>query len=261
MVSRHGGLRARDSDRVDACALLDNARATGELTEVEHARRTALAMTARTFADLDALIGDLQIPRNLANAPLIRTERRNRAQRWIMAGAAVTVAALIGAFFGWVTETDTERAGGPNLTTGQGIGGYLAVYQDEYGAAPVDEVSFYPEHVRVVRPVAGDGKTAEDLYYRDSRFKVSTTSPRSSGKESFPLTGIDLPKIAAILAGAPQTLNIPDGKISHISLGRASGSADTDPVFTVYVGDGGNNGNLTVSITGEPREISPFAGK
>ncbi|WP_228781520.1 hypothetical protein [Nocardia abscessus] len=54
---------------------MDRARADGQLSEEEHdaltelAARTATAVRAESFGELDALIGDLQIPEELVNAP------------------------------------------------------------------------------------------------------------------------------------------------------------------------------------------------
>ncbi|MEU0542851.1 DUF1707 domain-containing protein [Nocardia sp. NPDC005978] len=259
MVSQHSGLRVRDSDRVDACSLLDSARAAGELSESEHTQRTAAAMRARTFGDLDALISDLQIPRNLVDAPLIRPERRLPRRRWIAAAGTVAVAALLGSFFGWVSEPDPPRTARTDGTTGQGFGSFLAAYRAEYGDSPVDDVTLYPDYVRVDRPI--EGNRSEDLTYRDGRFGNSSTGSRSGSTESFQLTDIDVRAIAAILAGAPQTLRVPGGAISHVSIHRSPGATDQSPVVTVYVTDGTQQGHMDIGFSGEPREVFPEDGK
>ncbi|MGV9414225.1 DUF1707 SHOCT-like domain-containing protein [Nocardia sp. NPDC003693] len=259
MVSQHSGLRVRDSDRVDACSLLDSARAAGELSESEHTQRTAAAMRARTFGDLDALISDLQIPRNLVDAPLIRPERRLPRRRWIAAAGTVAVAALLGSFFGWISEPDPPRTARTDATTGAGFGSFLAAYQAEYGDSPVDDVTMYPEFVSVDRPV--EGNRTEDLDYRNGRFGNSSTSSRSGSTESFQLTGIDVRAIAAVLAGATETLRVPGGAISHISIQRPSGATDKSPVVTVYVTDGTRSGHMELTFAGEPREVFPEDGK
>src|SRR6476620_4567956 len=58
-------MRARDTDRVDVCGLLDSAHDDGQLSDVEHRDRTTAAMAARTLAELDALVSHLQIPDKL----------------------------------------------------------------------------------------------------------------------------------------------------------------------------------------------------
>ncbi|MGX1808573.1 DUF1707 SHOCT-like domain-containing protein [Nocardia sp. NPDC055321] len=259
MVSQHSGLRVRDSDRVDACSLIDSARAAGELSESEHAQRTAAAMRARTFGDLDALISDLQIPRNLVDAPLIRPERRLPRRRWIAAAGTVAVAALLGSFFGWVSEPDPPRTARTDGTTGPGFGSFLAAYQAKYGDAPVDDVRLFPEYVSVDRPV--DGDRVEDISYRDGRFANSTTSSRSGSTESFQLTGIDVRAIAELLAGAVQTLKVPGGRITHVAISRPTSATDTSPIVTIYVGNGSATAHMEVAFSGEPREVFPYSEK
>ncbi|WP_433716770.1 DUF397 domain-containing protein [Nocardia sp. CA-084685] len=68
----------------------------GQLTEDEHAARTAKAMSAKSFGELDAVVGDLQIPDNLVDAPVVRVDRR-RPRRWLAPVAVIGAAAVLGA--------------------------------------------------------------------------------------------------------------------------------------------------------------------
>jgi hypothetical protein len=52
--------RAKDSDRQDACKILDNARNVGELSTEEHRERISTATNAVTPGDLQALVAELQ---------------------------------------------------------------------------------------------------------------------------------------------------------------------------------------------------------
>ncbi|WP_067703468.1 DUF1707 SHOCT-like domain-containing protein [Nocardia jejuensis] len=262
MATRHSGLRVRDSDRVDACALLDNARETGELPDAEHARRTAAAMNARTFGDLDSLIGDLQIPANLVDAPLLRPERRNRSRRWAIAGAIVGVGALLGMFTGCVSSSGPLSAREVPIadpTAGPGLGGFLAAYRAAYGDAPIDELTLYPERVSVERPTA-DPALTEEIDYRNGKFTVSTTPRSGSDKKQFRLEEFDLPKFAALLAGAPQSLHAPQARVSHVIVDVGTGShfADLGAVASIYVQDAGKTGFLDVTPAGEPLQVFPL---
>ncbi|MRH93155.1 DUF1707 domain-containing protein [Nocardia sp. SYP-A9097] len=248
---RNQGLRARDADRVDACTMLDNARATGELTEAEHAGRTASAMTARTFGDLDKLIGDLQIPKNLVGTPLLRPQRRNELRRWRIVIAAVSIAALVGALGGCIARNTVSKPDIPDPTTGAGLASFIAAYQDHYGDSLADQVSAFPKYVVVDRRVAGAQR--DDYLHYDGSFQRLSDTSRSSGNEQVDLSKLDLPKLAGLLAGAPQTLHLPGGKITHINIECKPGQ---DPVVSIYVDNGPKSGRLAVTAKGEPVELN-----
>ncbi|WP_082978535.1 DUF1707 domain-containing protein [Mycobacterium sp. 1081908.1] len=52
--------RAKDSDRQDACQILDHALNDGEISDQEHRERVSAATNAVTLGDLRALVEDLQ---------------------------------------------------------------------------------------------------------------------------------------------------------------------------------------------------------
>ncbi|APA95178.1 DUF1707 SHOCT-like domain-containing protein [Nocardia seriolae] len=252
MADAHG-LRARDSDRVDACALLDAARESGELTADEHAGRTAKAMAAKTFGELDAVLSDLQIPRNLFNAPVVRPSRRGPSTRWRVAAAIMVAAALLGAFAGCVSRTAAPKPELPDPTTGPGLASFVAAYQDHFGDTEADQVLLYPEYVLIER--RRDPASSRDAYIRyDGAFHDNSDTPRSPGTDIFDLAALDIPKLAALFAGAPRSAGVPDGRISHIEIARGG---DGSPVVTVHVDDGSRSGHFVVTAKGEPMEIVP----
>jgi Domain of unknown function (DUF1707)./Predicted membrane protein (DUF2154). len=61
-------LRASDADRNQVAELLGEAMATGRLTAEEYSERLAAVYAARTFGDLEALVGDLPLARSLAES-------------------------------------------------------------------------------------------------------------------------------------------------------------------------------------------------
>ncbi|WP_067831024.1 DUF1707 SHOCT-like domain-containing protein [Nocardia inohanensis] len=250
---RNQGLRVRDSDRVDACALLDNARDTGELTAAEHAERTAAAMDARTFGDLDALVGDLQIPRNLVNSPLLRPQRRNDLRRWKIGAAALAVAMITGAMGGCISNSDPLRPQIPDATTGRGVASFIAAYQEHFGDSVVEEVTFYPEYVLVNR--RGGNAQRDDRYrYDKGGFSSYGDTARSTGAEPVDLSKLDLPKLARLLAGAAETVHVPGGRAKYLSIEH---KADKDPIVSVYAGKDDRSGYFTVTLSGEPLTVYP----
>ncbi|MCC3317751.1 DUF1707 domain-containing protein [Nocardia africana] len=250
--SANSGLRVRDSDRVDACALLDAARDDGQLSVSEHGRRTAAAMRARTFADVEKVIGDLQIPANLVDAPVVRPARRRRAGRWVAAGGAVAAAALIGMFCGWVSSEDGPLAdhAPPDMTTAAGIAAFLSDYRQHYGDLLADGVTLMPENASIERPRPGDRSTSERASYK-GEFDTRTTSSRDPKLEPIDLGTIDVPKLAALLAGAPRTVGSPQTKVSHLIIGRDSSAPDHPPTVTIFT-EGARSGHLVVAPSGEP---------
>ncbi|WP_406268111.1 DUF1707 domain-containing protein [Nocardia sp. NBC_00881] len=260
-TTRYGGIRARDTDRADVCGLLDAAVADGQLTPDEYAERTTTAMRAKSFGELDGLIGDLQIPDELVDAPVVRVDRR-RPRRWLAAASIIVAAAVAGAIVGAISHCGTDLSGPsekfPPLTTGAGLAYFLDEYHGEFGDLIADEVTLYPKYVIVDRQAKRNAAETGDYYYNGA-FSTSTTSRRKSDTRTFDLGALDVPAIARLLAGAPQTLQSPGGTVAHIIVDFEShGSVDLGPVLKIYVQNkGGAFGYMTATFTGEPLQVSP----
>ncbi|MGW2665871.1 DUF1707 SHOCT-like domain-containing protein [Nocardia tengchongensis] len=252
--ARSHGLRARDTDRVDACTLLDSAHAAGELSDGEHAERTAKALAAKTFGELDVVLEDLQIPANLVNSPVVRPRRRGPSTRWKVAAAIVLAAALLGAFAGCVSRVAAPKPDLPDPTTGQGLASFVEAYKDHFGDTKADEITLFPTYV-VIERRPEDPAAARDGYYRyDGGFHTTGDAPRSPGTDIIDLSVLDLKKIAGLLAGAPRSAGVPNGRISHVIIAHGK---DGGPTVTVYVADGPKSGYFMVTATGEPIRINP----
>nr|WP_276514810.1 DUF1707 domain-containing protein [Nocardia transvalensis] len=243
-------MRVRDADRVDACALIDAARDDGQLTEDEHGERTAAALRAKTFGDLDKLIGDLQIPRNLVRSAVVNPSRRRRSRRWVPAVAAVVAAAAGGALVGFAT---TDHPGSspshlPDLTTAQGIETFLADYRAHFGELMVDEVTLHPEFASFERAAPGG---TQRFTYRGN-FDDSYVTTRDQDARPFDLGTLDMSVLARYLAGAPRTVGVPGGAITHLSVERSTDLPDKAPIVSVYAKDTGDSGYLQLTPAGEP---------
>ncbi|WP_227979294.1 DUF1707 SHOCT-like domain-containing protein [Nocardia spumae] len=252
----NSGLRVRDTDRVDACALLDAARDNGQLTDAEHATRTAAAMRARTFGEVEAVVDDLQIPANLVDSPVVSPARRRSSRRWIVAAAVVAGAALIGMFCGWVSSE-----GGPigkpapaDMTTAAGIESFLAAYRAHFGDLLADDVTLHPDNASIERPGQGDPAKSERISYK-GEFDTWTTSTREPDLAPIDLGAIDVPKLAALMAGAARTVGAPQAPISHLIIDRTTLGVGKEPVITIYT-EGARGGYLVTSLAGEPLYVS-----
>lgn len=249
-------LRVRDRDRVDACALLDAAREDGQLTEPQHTERTRTAMQARTFAELDAVVDDLQIPANLVDTPVVTPARRRPSRRWPAGGAAIVAAALIGMLCGWASSeggpiTDSTP---PDMTTTEGIEAFLAAYRDHFGDLLADEVTLHAENASIARPAADDPSKSERYYYR-GKFDGPSTTSREPDLEPIDLGTVDITELSALLAGAPQTVGDPQAQISHLDIERTTLGHNKDASVSIYT-TGAHTGYLTVGLDGEPLYVS-----
>ncbi|WP_227997656.1 DUF1707 SHOCT-like domain-containing protein [Nocardia australiensis] len=272
-ATRYSGIRARDTDRADVCGLLDAALADGQLTGDEHASRTAAAMRAKTFGELDAVFGDLQIPDDLVDAPVVRVDRR-QPRRWLAPLAVVVAAAVTGAAVGGITRGITNAAAPsaskassghakssenvPVLTTGAGMAYFIAEYRAQFGDTTVDAVTLYPDSVTFSRAVTGD-PTATARYHYDGDFDDPTISTgREQTVRSFDLTALNLPALAGLLAGAPQSTKVSDGAISLVEIEFESDSAaDAGPTVEISTkNQAGASGILVTTSTGEPLRVS-----
>lgn len=264
-MARNQQVRARDSDRVEVCALLDAARADGQLSEAEHTARTRSAMRAKYATDLDALIGDLQIPGELADAAILHRDRPARP-RWVPA-AVLAAAAVLGVVAGFGSSGDPVSAGGAaaaaeeaaaaNLATGSGLALFVDSYRREFGDTIIDAATVYPERILVQRVERDETK----LYEFDGADFTdrSTTLPSYAEGRRIDLATIDLPAVAAVLAGAPATVRLADAEIGHLGIGfELIAPADAGPVIDIYVGDGADRtGTVQISLDGTPREVHP----
>lgn len=265
-MARREQVRARDSDRVEVCALLDAAAADGQLSDAEHTARTRSAMGAKFIADLDALIADLQVPGELADAAILNRDRP--ARPWWVPVALLSAAAVLGAVVGLALPEDSAPAGGTateeaveqaaaDLATGSGLALFVDSYRREFGDTIIDAATVFSDRILVQRLERGE----ERVYEFDGTDFTASVSAVSSYSEGRPvdLADIDLTAVAAVLAGAPATVKLPGGQIGHIGIGYELIAPEAAaPVLDIYVGDGGERtGTMQLALDGTPQEVHP----
>ncbi|MBF6453250.1 DUF1707 SHOCT-like domain-containing protein [Nocardia cyriacigeorgica] len=284
--------RARSADRAAAAELLDLARTEGQLTEDEHRAHSDLLAEAKTLGDLAELTADLQGPRRTPTPP-------RRAQPTRQGGylAALTAAALLVAFGAFAltgraddpapAETPVAAAPGdgapeaelpvpradlddvdpiviktPNLLTGEGLAHFIADYRAEFGDTIADEISLYPDHGDVDRAVPGQPNRQVSYDYRGGFQRPSDPTTRKVDTPTVDLGVLDTAAIGAALANAATIAQVPDGKVSHLSVEIHSFPPNEGRmVVAVYVGNEfRESGHFILGPAGEVLRVWPFEG-
>ncbi|MFD4182924.1 DUF1707 domain-containing protein [Rhodococcus sp. NPDC058514] len=250
-------LRARDTDRVDVCGLLDSAHGDGQLSDFEHRDRTKAAMAARTLSELDSLVADLQIPAELAGSLPVPPADRGRG--WIAAvvaiGAVVALGLVVLSRLGGGDATATDRP--ENVLSAAGLARMIADLRAEYGDAVVDEATIYPEYALIERAEPGAPGMYQDIRYRDGLEAPDSRTGRDPKTVPVDLDRLDVPGVVGLLLGAPQTLGVAEPDSVHVSVE----SGDQGPEVSMYLSDGraGRSGHLTAGFDGEVFAIHPAA--
>ncbi|MET7770664.1 DUF1707 domain-containing protein [Nocardia sp. NPDC005366] len=260
MASTTSRLRARDDDRADACGLLDAALADGQLSVAEHAARTSSAMKAQSFGELDTLIGDLQIPGEMVDAPVVRGGVR-RAGRWWIPVAILLVAALVGMGAGCVSRATVDKVSEPPLpvlTTGSGLAYFIDRYRAEFGDTVTDDLTVYPGYA-LFHTSTGNPLKSQYYHFQGDFDEFGSESSRKPSTPTLDFGTVNLPVLARLLAGAVQSLKVANGRISHISFEYPSGSSkDAAPYVRVYVqNEAQDSGFMTIAFDGEVLDVRP----
>ncbi|HEY5852801.1 MAG TPA: DUF1707 domain-containing protein [Aldersonia sp.] len=272
---RPGGLRARDTDRNAAVAALDNAYADGQLGYEEHSSRVSAARAARTIDDLHGLTSDLQLTVDMPEpAPL--HPRGGRARPWVVLGAAVA-AMVAGVVFYASTRGDADTAAVAErstvsvptnlptdaspivappvvLDTPDGLRAFVDQYRTRFGDTMAVRVLVYPddEYGSVTRVV--EASRTQDYSYRGG-FDKSGSPGSSRDVTPIDLATLNVDALAGLMAGAGQTVGVPDATVSHVSL-ENDGSG---PTMSIYAGNEfSESGYLKASFAGDIVAVYPF---
>ena len=265
MSTTRAKLRARDTDRVETCSLLDTAHAEGQLTDAEHATRTDRAMKAVTFEQLGKLVDDLQIPSRYVKSAVVRPDRRPRdtqpvdGRRWAGAAGLVVVAAGIGALAGSCSDGGVGGSASPSiptLTTGEGIAHFIDDYRAHFGDTVADEALLFPEHASVDRKSDSDPARYVDYTYDGEFDSFGSDSSRPRDTRTLDLGAVDVPAIAQLVSGAPQSVRIPDGEVTQVRFEYGTNDRIAEPVVQIYVeGEYDRSTFMVVTFDGEILDV------
>ena len=248
-------MRARDVDRTAVCDVLDSAHSDGQLTGVEHRNRTEAARSARTMAELDRLVRDLQVPADLRDS--VPTPPPARDTGWAVALAAVVV--LVCGIVVVDSTRDHDDPAAPEaaaeLLTAAGLGRMLDDLDRQLGDSQVDRLTIHPGYASISRPVPGAPGSEQSYRYEDGQL---TDGGRSPGRtEGVPVDLAELrpnvPRLIGLLYGADRTLGVDDPTRIHLIADRG----DDGPVVGIYLRteDTGAQGFLTVGFDGAVRSV------
>lgn len=276
--------RAKDSDRQDACAILDIALGDGELSEQEHRERVSAATQAVTLGDLQDLVDDLQgggtaLPA-LAARPRLKLPKFGG---WGLVAGAVVASVLLGVLVGWglygntrtpldfTTDPGAKPDGvGPVVLTPPtqlhsvgGLTGLLEQTRKRFGNAIGYRLVIYPTYAVLDRPDPADDRRVLAYDYHGG-WADPTSSAKSSadGPAAVDLGNFDVTATVGILRGAAETLHMKpaDVKTTYLVIEPA-----TDPTtpgslsLSVYVSSDYGGGYIVFAGDGTLKRVSPPA--
>ncbi|MEU1983589.1 serine/threonine-protein kinase [Nocardia sp. NPDC019395] len=203
----------------------------------------------------------------LADAAITRGGRR--MWRWWLPVVVLAVAAALGGGVGLVAredpaagiaavaEADPESASLPNLVTAAGLSSFIDAYRREFGDTIIDTATVYPDFLLVQRL---DGGSPRNFRFDGDGFgETGAAVPSYADGRPIDLADIDLPTLAAVLAGAPASVRLEQGEVEHLGIGfELIAPVDAGPKIDIYVGDpAGSTGHMSVSFAGSPLEVFP----
>lgn len=272
------GTRAKDSDRSDACQILDTALAEGQLSMAEHAQRVKDATNAATLGELRALLGDLQTGNAPVQLPPLKTPGAESRARWGVRIATGGVLVLVGIGIGWGLYGNTasplsftsDPGAKPDgvapvvltpprqLQSLGGLSGLLTQMRQKFGDTTGYRLVIYPDYAILDRPDPGDSRRTLSYTYRGG-FDDPSSGPRGSGAVRVDLGAFDTTAVVGVLRGAPETLGIDPGEIRSTYLIVEPARDPTAPgslTVAVYVSSDFGSGYIQLGPDGTVKRIN-----
>ena len=269
--------RAKDSDRQDACGILDNALNDGQLSMEEHRQRVSTATNAVTLGDLQHLVRDLQSESAPAQMPALKSQARRNGLGLL--AAAFVVSVLLGVGIGWglygntsspmdfTTDPGTKPDGvaavvltpPKQLHSLGGLAGLLEQTRKRFGDTMGYRLLVYPEYASIDRADPTDDRRVLDYTYRGG-----WDDPRSSAKSGVDTVLVDLGKFdvkaaVGIMRGAPETVGIKQPDVKSTYLIVEAGKDPTMPgalSLTVYVSSDYGSGYIEFAGDGTIKQVN-----
>ncbi len=278
-------MRARDIDRATAATALDNAYSDGQLSFDEHEARVARARSAKTLGELQAAVADLQAPVDLPDPPTPRAPSRG-ATVPILLGAAVLVGVVAAALLvmkSGATEGHPSSAvaaipttsaavstAAPtalptsgvvpivapkvSFATADGIALFVDLYRAKFGDTIADDLTFYPNDDYAVSSRAVEPNRSQGFTFRGG-FDPGSLSSRDPNTPVLDIGTVDIARLVGLMAGAPQSVGVPDATLSHIMFEMEDGA----PQLRIYVSTKANSGGfIEATFAGEITRVASY---
>ncbi|KZS70695.1 hypothetical protein A4G29_13715 [Mycobacterium kansasii] len=269
--------RAKDSDRQDACQILDAALNDGQLSMEEHRDRVGTATKAVTLGDLQDLIADLQSESAPAEVPALKS--RARRNGWGLLAAAFGVSVLLGVGIGWglygntssPLDFTTDPGAKPDgvaavvltppkqLHSLGGLTGLLEQTRKRFGDTMGYRLVIYPTYAVLDRKdPAGDRRVLSYTY------RGGWGDPTSSAKSGTDGSLVDLGKFdvkatVGIMRGAAETLGMKQSDVTNMYLVIDPADDPTTPgalSLSVYVSSDYGGGYIVFAGDGTVKQVS-----
>jgi Domain of unknown function (DUF1707) len=282
VATRHtSGTRAKDSDRNDACQILDSALADGQLSMEEHRTRVALATGAETLGDLQSLISDLQT--SSAPVQLPDLKRRPRLPRagggWGMRAAVAGVLVVLGIAIGWglygntpsplnFTSDPGAKSDGvtPVVLTPPrqlhslgGLTGLIEQMKQRFGDTKGYRLIVYPDYAVLDRADPADDRRELSYTYRGGWGDANNSGAKGEDARLVDLAEFDVKTVVGVLRGAPETLCMKpaDVKSAYLSIDPSRDPTTPDAVSVdVYLSSDFGSGYIQLGPDGSVKQIS-----
>ncbi|MGU3436252.1 DUF1707 SHOCT-like domain-containing protein [Actinomycetes bacterium M1A6_2h] len=255
-------VRARDEDRVHACATLDAGFADGQLAEDEYRLRVELAKDAHTLADLHDLIDDLQGDTELAPVPpaAALSTKPNPSVRGIVVRWLVLFAIAGLVFFGVRACVSDDSAtgvyGSAGYTSPAAMDAIVASVPGLLGSTVVDELTFHHDFASLTVSSPSTSRRERNFQYRDGTWKQTSDADRAPGTAVVDLADLGPGVLGGLALGARESLRMSAIDSMYLSVADDGGG----PVVSLYAdnGDANESGNLVATLSGDFVRVTPF---
>ncbi|MDP7704894.1 DUF1707 domain-containing protein [Mycobacterium sp. TY815] len=272
--------RAKDSDRQDACTILDRALNDGELSMEEHRERVSAATNAVTLGDLQHLVDDLQSAESEQPAQMPKLKLQARRSGLGLAAASFAVTELLGIGIGWglygnttspldFTSDPGAKSDGiaavvltppKQLQSLGGLTGLLEQTRKRFGDTMGYRLLVYPDYASIDRKDPTDDRRVLDYNYRGG-WGDPTSSARNSSTDValVDLGKFDVKTVVGILRGAPETVGIKQQDVKSIYLIVEPAKDPTTPgalSLTIYVSSDYGSGYIELAGDGTVKRVN-----
>ncbi|GJN96179.1 hypothetical protein NJB1907f44_34730 [Mycobacterium marinum] len=269
--------RAKDTDRQDACQILDSALSDGQLSMEEHRQRVATATQAVTLGDLQHLVADLQSESAPAEVPALKS-RGQRNSLGLLA-AALGVSILLGVAIGWglygntrsPLDFTTDPGAKPDgvaavvltppkqLHSLGGLTGLLEQTRKRFGDTMGYRMVIYPEYAVLDRKDPADERRILSYTYRGG-WGDPTGSARSGADTALVDLGkFDVKTAVGIMRGAAETLGMKQKDVTNMYLSINPASDPTTPgaiSLQLYVSSDYGSGYIAFAGGGTIKQVN-----